>query len=254
MSEVANEGTGKLYVVGLGPGGAEDMSGRARKAIEACDLVAGYTVYIDLLHDEFPEKEILTTPMRKEVDRCRKALEAAAGGRSVAMVCSGDPGVYGMAGLIFELASEYPPVDIEVIPGVSASTGGAAVLGAPLMHDWCTISLSDLLTPWEKIEQRLTAAAQADFVISLYNPSSHKRPDYLQRACDILLAAGKDPDTVCGTVRNIGREGEEANIMTLAKLRDTKVDMFTCVYIGNSQTREIDGHMVTPRGYLQRED
>ena len=144
MSEVANEGTGKLYVVGLGPGGAEDMSGRARKAIEACDLVAGYTVYIDLLHDEFPEKEILTTPMRKEVDRCRKALEAAAGGRSVAMVCSGDPGVYGMAGLIFELASEYPPVDIEVIPGVSASTGGAAVLGAPLMHDWCTISLSDL--------------------------------------------------------------------------------------------------------------
>ena len=162
---------GKLYVIGLGPGGAEDMTLRAQTAIEACDLIAGYTVYVDLLRDQFPDKEVLTTPMRKEVDRCRKALEAASEGRSVAMVCSGDPGVYGMAGLIYELAGEYPPVAIEVIPGVSASTGGAAVLGAPLMHDWCTISLSDLLTPWEKIEQRLIAAAQADFVISLYNPS-----------------------------------------------------------------------------------
>ena len=253
MSEVANEVAGKLYVVGLGPGGAEDMSGRARKAIEACDLVAGYTVYVDLLRDEFPDKEILTTPMRKEVDRCRKALEATAGGRNVAMVCSGDPGVYGMAGLIFELASEFPPVDIEVIPGVSASTGGAAVLGAPLMHDYCVISLSDLLTPWEKIERRLAAAAEADFVIALYNPSSHKRPDYLQRACDILLGI-KDSETICGTVRNIGREGEEANVMTLAELRDTKVDMFTTVFIGNSQTMELDGRMITPRGYLQRED
>ena len=248
------EATGKLYVVGLGPGGSVDMTLRAKAALEACDLIAGYTVYVDLLRDEFPEKEILTTPMRKEVDRCRKALEAAAEGRSVAMVCSGDPGVYGMAGLIYELAFEFAPVDIEIIPGVSASTGGAAVLGAPLMHDWCTISLSDLLTPWEKIEQRLVAAAQADFVISLYNPSSHKRPDYLKRACDILLSAGKNPSTICGTVRNIGREGEEAHVMSLAELRDTQVDMFTCVFIGNSQTVEIDGHMVTPRGYLQRED
>lgn len=230
------------------------MTARARAAVEASDLVAGYTVYVDLLRDEFPDKEVLTTPMRKEVERCRAALEAAASGRNVAMVCSGDPGVYGMAGLIFELAHEYSPVDVEVIPGVSASTGGAAVLGAPLMHDWCTISLSDLLTPWETIEKRLTAAAQADFVISLYNPSSHKRPDYLQRACDILLNAGKAPETVCGTVRNIGRDGQEARVLTLAELRDTPVDMFTCVYIGNSQTREIDGRMVTPRGYLQRED
>ena len=215
---------GKLYVIGLGPGGAEDMSGRARAAIESCEVVAGYTVYVDLLREEFPDKEILTTPMRKEVD-----------------------------GLIYELAHEYPPVDIEVIPGVSASNGGAAVLGAPLMHDYCVISLSDLLTPWEKIEKRLIAAAEADFVISLYNPSSHKRPDYLKRACDILLAH-KDGATVCGTVRNIGREGEEANVMTLAELRDTPVDMFTTVFIGNSQTVELDGRMVTPRGYLQRED
>ena len=244
---------GKLVVVGLGPGGAQDMSGRARKAVESCDLIAGYTVYVDLLRDEFPDKEIVTTPMRKEVERCRVALDEAAAGRAVAMVCSGDPGVYGMAGLIYELAREYPPVAIEVIPGVSAANGGAAVLGAPLMHDYCVISLSDLLTPWEKIEKRLAAAADADFVMALYNPSSHKRPDYLQRACDILLAH-KDPATVCGTVRNIGREGEEAHVMTLAELRDTPVDMFTPVFIGNSQTMELDGRMVTPRGYLQRED
>ena len=244
---------GKLVVVGLGPGGAQDMSGRARAAIESCDLIAGYTVYVDLLRDEFPDKEIVTTPMRKEVERCRVALEKAVAGNAVAMVCSGDPGVYGMAGLIYELAREYPPVIIEVIPGVSAANGGAAVLGAPLMHDYCVISLSDLLTPWEKIEKRLVAAAEADFVMVLYNPSSHKRPDYLQRACDILLAH-KDPATVCGTVRNIGREGEEAHVMTLATLRDTPVDMFTTVFIGNSQTMELDGRMVTPRGYLQRED
>ena len=244
---------GKLIVVGLGPGGAHDMSRRARTAVESCDLIAGYTVYVDLLRDEFPDKQVVTTPMRKEVERCRVALDEAAQGRTVAMVCSGDPGVYGMAGLIYELAQEYPPIAIEVIPGVSAANGGAAGLGAPLMHDYCVISLSDLMTPWELIERRLVAAAQADFVITLYNPSSHKRPDYLQRACDILLKH-KDASTVCGTVRNIGREGEEANVMTLAELRDTPVDMFTTVFIGNSQTVELDGRMVTPRGYLQRED
>ena len=245
--------TGKLSVIGLGPGGAADMTGRARAAIQASDLIAGYTVYVDLLRDEFPGKEAITTPMRKEVERCRLALEHALAGRHVAMVCSGDPGVYGMAGLIFELAREYPPIPIEVIPGVSASNGGAAVLGAPLMHDYCVISLSDLLTPWEKIEQRLIAAAEADLVISIYNPSSHKRPDYLRRACDILLAH-KDAATICGTVRNIGRDGQEAHVMTLAELRDTQVDMFTTAFIGNSQTMEIDGRMVTPRGYLQREE
>ena len=244
--------TGKLVVVGLGPGGADDMSGRARVAVESCEVIAGYTVYVDMLRDAFPEKEVIVTPMRKEVERCRAALDEAAAGRAVAMVCSGDPGVYGMAGLIYELAREYPPLEIEVVPGVSAANGGAAVLGAPLMHDYCVISLSDLLTPWEKIERRLVAAAEADFVISLYNPSSHKRPDYLQRACDILLGAGKDPATVCGTVRNIGREGQEACVLTLAELRDTHVDMFTTVFIGNSQTIQIDGKMVTPRGYLQR--
>ena len=253
MAHMDEKATGKLYVIGLGPGGAQDMTGRARAAIEECDQLVGYTVYVDLVREEFPEKEVLTTPMRKEVERCRIALESALAGHAVAMVCSGDPGVYGMAGLIYELAQEYPPVEIRVIPGVSASNGGAAVLGAPLMHDYCVISLSDLLTPWEKIERRLEAAAQADFVISLYNPSSHKRPDYLQRACDILLRH-KDPATVCGTVRNIGREGEEAHVTTLGELRDTPVDMFTTVFIGNSQTLALGGKMVTPRGYLQRED
>ena len=241
----------KLYIIGLGPGAGDDMTLRARAALEEADLIAGYTVYVKLLEGLFPDKETLVTPMRKEVDRCRAAIEAAVAGRTVAMVCSGDPGVYGMAGLCYELAEEYPPIEIEVIPGISASNGGAAVLGAPLMHDYAVISLSDLLTPWEKIEARLEAAAKADFVISLYNPSSHKRPDYLARACDILLRH-KSPDTVCGFVRNIGREGEEATVTTLGVLRDTQVDMFTCVFIGNSQTREIAGKMVTPRGYLQR--
>lgn len=253
MSEAGGHACGNLIVVGLGPGGAKDMSARAREAVSACDVLAGYTVYVDLVRNEFPEKEVLTTPMRKEVERCRMALEEADLGKNVCMVCSGDPGVYGMAGLIYELAVDYPNVSVRVIPGVSACNGGAAVLGAPLMHDYCVISLSDLLTPWERIEQRLVAAAQADFVIALYNPSSHKRSDYLQRACDILLAH-KSPETVCGTVRNIGREGEEAHVMSLAQLRDTKVDMFTTVFIGNSQTLDLDGKMVTPRGYLQRED
>ena len=219
--------------------------------MEGCDLIVGYTAYIELVKPDFPEKEVLSTGMRREVDRCRAAVEAALTGRDVAVVCSGDSGVYGMAGLIYEVAQEYDPIEIEVVPGITAACGGAAVLGAPLTHDFAVISLSDLLTPWEKIEKRLSAAAQADFVICLYNPSSRNRPDYLQRACDILLR-DKDPNTVCGTVRNIGREGEEGKLLTLAQLRDTQVDMFTTVFIGNSQTKVLGGKMVTPRGYLQR--
>lgn len=241
----------KVTVIGLGPGGGADLTGRARAALETCDLIVGYTAYIELVKPDFPEREVLSTGMRREVDRCRAAVEAALTGKDVAVVCSGDSGVYGMAGLIYEVAQEYDPIEIEVIPGITAACGGAAVLGAPLTHDFAVISLSDLLTPWEKIEKRLTAAAQADFVICLYNPSSRNRPDYLQRACDILLR-DKDPDTVCGTVRNIGREGEEGKLLTLAQLRDTQVDMFTTVFIGNSQTKVLGGKMVTPRGYLQR--
>ena len=244
----------KVTVIGLGPGGGADLTGRARAALEGCDLLVGYTAYIDLVKDQFPDKETLSTGMRREVDRCRAAVEAALAGRDVAVVCSGDAGVYGMAGLIYEVAQEYPPVEIQVVPGITAACGGAAVLGAPLTHDFAVVSLSDLLTPWETIERRLAAAAQADFVLCLYNPASKSRPDYLRRACDILLAAGKSPDTVCGTVRNIGRAGEEGRILTLGALRDTPVDMFTTVFVGSSQTRVVDGKMVTPRGYLQREN
>ena len=243
----------KVTVIGLGPGGGPDLTGRARAALEECDLLVGYTAYIDLVKPDFPEKEVLSTGMRREVDRCRAAVEAALAGKNVAMVCSGDSGVYGMAGLIYEVAQEYDPIEIEVIPGITAACGGAAVLGAPLTHDFAVISLSDLLTPWDKIEKRLTAAAQADFVICLYNPASKSRPDYLKRACDILLR-DKSPETVCGTVRNIGREGEAGTLYTLEQLGEAPVDMFTTVFIGNSQTKILNGKMVTPRGYLQREN
>ena len=239
----------KLFVVGLGPGGADGMTVRAQNVLRASDVIVGYTVYIDLVRADFPDKEFLSTPMRKEVDRVRLALETAAQGRTVALICSGDAGVYGMSGLCEELLPQYPGVELETVPGVSAVLSGAAILGAPLMHDFAVISLSDLLTPWEKIETRLLAAAEADFVICLYNPSSHKRHDYLQRACDLILRFASG-ETVCGIARNIGREGESTQVLTLEKLRDTEVDMFSTVFIGNSQTKNINGKMVTPRGYL----
>ena len=243
----------RVTVVGLGPGAGRDLTGRAREALERADLIVGYTAYIALIREEFPEKEMMSTGMRREVDRCRAAVEAAASGRDVAMVCSGDSGIYGMAGLIYEVAQEYPPIEIELVPGTTAACGGAAVLGAPLTHDFAVVSLSDLLTPWDKIALRLECAAKGDFVLCLYNPASHSRPDHLKRACDILMAAGKAPETICGYVQNIGREGEQGTITTLGALRDTQVDMFTTVFIGSSQTKLLGGKMVTPRGYLQRE-
>ena len=241
----------KLWIIGLGPGGGADLTGRARAALEESDVIVGYTVYIDLIRAEFGHKELLTTPMRKEQERCEMALELADSGKTVAMVCSGDPGVYGMAGLCYELAPSWPEVALKVVPGITAACGGAAVLGAPLMHDFCLISLSDLMTPWEKIEKRLRAAGEADFVLCLYNPSSHKRKDYLRRACEILLER-KSPETPCGYVREIGRDGETATVLTLGELKDAQVDMFTTVFIGNAQTQVIGGKLVTPRGYLQR--
>ena len=242
----------KLTVVGLGPGAGADLTLRARAALEACGLIVGYSAYVELVRADFPEKEYLSTGMRREEDRCRAAVEAAVAGKNVAVVCSGDSGVYGMAGLIYEVARDYPPVEIEVLPGVTAACGGAALLGAPLTHDFAVVSLSDLMTPWEKIEARLTLAARADFVICLYNPASRHRPDYLRRACDILLRE-KDGATVCGWVRSIGRAGEEAHICTLEELKDVEADMFTTVFVGSSQTMVLGGKMVTPRGYLQRE-
>ena len=238
----------KIYVVGIGAGSADGMTFEARNVLEKADVIVGYTVYAELVKKLFPEKEYFVSAMKQEAERCRKAVEMAADGRNVAVVCSGDAGVYGMAGLMYEVGVNYPETELEIIPGVTAATGGAAVLGAPLIHDFCLISLSDLLTPWEKIEARLLAAAQADFVVCLYNPSSKKRHDYLQKACDLMMKY-KSPDTICGIVSNIARDGEEAHVMTLKELRDTQVDMFTTVFIGNSQTKEINNKMVTPRGY-----
>jgi precorrin-3B C17-methyltransferase len=224
------------------------MTHEAAQALETSDVIVGYTVYVDLVRDRFPDKQYLTTPMRREVERVELALSEAAAGKTVAMVCSGDPGVYGMSGLIEELAERYPGVEVRTVPGVSAVLSGAAILGAPLMHDFAVISLSDLMTPWAVIEKRLRAAAAAGFVLCLYNPASHKRKDYLARACDIVLMSAS-PDTVCGVAQNIGRDGENTRIMTLKELRDTPVDMFSTVFIGNSQTRVVNGKMVTPRGY-----
>lgn len=236
-------------MVGIGPGAYEQMTMRAVRALEGCDVIVGYTVYVALVKEHFADKRFLTTPMKKEVDRCVLAFEEAAKGNMVAMICSGDAGVYGMSGLMLEIGKGYPEIEVEVIPGVTAANGGAAVLGAPLIHDFAVISLSDLLTPWEKIEKRLLMASEADFVICLYNPSSRKRHDYLQKACDLMMRY-KSPDTVCGLAANIGREGESCRVLTLKELRETQVDMFTTVYVGNSQTKEMDGKMVTPRGYV----
>lgn len=238
----------KLYVIGIGPGEYEQMTLKAIHAMEKSEVIIGYTVYVDLVKEHFPGKEFMTTPMKKEVDRCVMAFEEAKKGKVVSMICSGDAGVYGMSGLMYEVGVNYPEVEMKIIPGVTAATGGAALLGAPLIHDFCLISLSDLLTPWEKIEARLLAAAQADFVVCLYNPSSKKRSDYLQKACDLMMQY-KSPETVCGIVSYIGRDGEHYEVMDLKTLRDTKVDMFTTVWVGNSQTKEINGKMVTPRGY-----
>lgn len=238
----------KLYVVGIGPGEYEQMTIKAIKALEESEVIVGYTVYVDLIKNHFGEKEFLTTPMKREVDRCILAFEEARKGKIVSLVCSGDSGVYGMAELILSIGEDFKDVKVEVIPGITAASSGAAVLGAPLIHDFAVISLSDLLTPWEKIEERLDCAAKADFVICLYNPSSKKRHDYLQKACDIMLRHASE-NTVCGVVRNIGRDGESMEVMTLKELRDKQVDMFTTVYIGNSQTKVVSGKMVTPRGY-----
>ena len=237
----------KLYVVGIGPGAAEEMTVRAMRALEACDVIVGYGVYVDLIRPLFPEKEYLQTAMRKEVERCRAAIECALRGKCVAVTSSGVAGVYGMAGLVFELAQGLD-VEIEVIPGVTAALSGGAALGAPLTHDFAVISLSDLLTPWETIERRLECAARADLCVVLYNPASRRRANHLKKACEILMRHAS-AETVCGVARNIGREGAQTQLMTLRELSDFPADMFTTAFVGNQHTRMIDGKMVTPRGY-----
>ena len=211
-----------VYVVGLGPGEPYYMTQQAANTLESVDAICGYKVYLDLIREEFPCEEYYATGMTQELDRCRWALEKASTGKRVALVCSGDAGVYGMASPLLELAPDYPEVAVEVVPGLTAALSGGAALGAPLAHDFC---------------------------VALYNPSSKGRPDYLARAVRILLANGKNADTVCGLVRNIGREGQTARILTLTQLENTAVDMFTTVYIGNAATKLLGGRMVTPRGY-----
>ena len=238
-----------VFVVGMGPGEEKQMTGNALAALEESDVIVGYPVYLELLPERLKNKKCLSTPMRQEKERCILAFEEAAKGQTVSMVCSGDAGIYGMASLIYEIGERFPDTEIEIIPGITAACSGAAVLGAPLNHDFCVISLSDLLTPWEIIEARLEAAAKGDFAIAIYNPSSRKRADYLKKACEILLRE-MEPERPCGYVRNIGRENTEVYYCTLEELKDREADMFTTVFIGNSTTEMIGGKMVTKRGYV----
>lgn len=236
-----------LYIVGFGGGSRDGMTLEAKAALERCGLIVGYERYTELMRDIYPDKEYYSTGMRGEKERVLYALEQAQS-RDAAIICSGDASVYGMAGLAYELAMDFPNVELHAIAGVTAALSGGAMLGAPLTNDFAVISLSDLLTPPETIEKRLRGAAMGGFVIALYNPSSKKRFDYLQKACDIILEY-RAPGTVCGVAVNIGRDGADCAVMTLSELREYKADMFTTVFIGNESTRIINGKMVTPRGY-----
>jgi precorrin-3B C17-methyltransferase len=241
--------TGKISVIGFGPGSKGDMTFRAAEAIENADIVMGYTTYIDILKKHFPQKKFESTGMMKEIDRCRMAVKAAEDGSSVAMVSSGDSGIYGMAGIMYQIADDMKSsAEIEVIPGITAASSAAAILGAPLMHDTAIISLSDWLTPWDLIEKRLNAASSSDMIIALYNPKSKSRPDLLEKAMKII-SANQSPDTVVGMVKNIGRENEESTVTTIKDFDFDKVDMFTTVIVGNSKTFISKGKMITPRGY-----
>lgn len=238
----------RIYIVGMGAGKEEMMTGEALNVLEQSDVIVGYTLYLNLLSNRFKEKELLSTPMRKEEERCRLCFREAKKGKKVSLVCSGDAGIYGMASLMYQIGKEYPEIELFVIAGVTAAISGAALLGAPLNHDFCVISLSDLLTPWEIIEKRLNTAAIGDFVIVLYNPSSHKRKDYLKKACDILLC-NIEKERVCGYVENIGRVGTKIETCTLIELKDREVNMFTTVFVGSSNSEIINGKLITRRGY-----
>lgn len=240
-----------IYVVGLGPGGRDDMTSRALSVLEKCDVLTGYRTYIDLIRPIFPDKDLRPSSMGDEESRCREALEISRSGRTVALVSSGDAGVYGMAGLMLEIAGA--DADVEIVPGMTAATTAAAVLGAPLMNDFAVISLSDLLTPQDLIERRLLAAAEGDLTICLYNPASRGRPDHLRRACGLIMRH-RPADTPAGWVRNIGRDDMSSRLTTLGELADAELDMFCTVIIGCSRTAAINGKMVTRRGYERRRE
>lgn len=238
---------GMVCAVGIGPGDRTQMTAQAMEMLRRADLIVGYKTYVDQIRPVFPDKEYAVSGMRQEISRIREALEEAAKGKTVAVISSGDASVYGMGGLLWELSEQYD-VDVECVAGITAALSGGAVLGAPLGHDFTCISLSDLLTPWDLIRRRLELAAEGDFVIALYNPSSRTRQHRYEEACRILLEH-RPGDTVCGWCRNIGRQGEEWKVCTLRELEQQPVDMLTTVFIGNSRTRVIRGRMVTPRGY-----
>ena len=237
-----------IYVVGIGPGGSETITPEAMKILQYCDVIAGYEKYVDMVRCFVPGKIIFTSKMTHELDRCEWSLMFARDyGKNVALISSGDSGVYGMAGLMLEVASGTG-IDVKIIPGITAANSCAAVLGAPLMNDYVAISLSNYLTDWCVIERRLIYACKGDFVICLYNPASSKRPDNFKKACDVIMRYYKRA-TPAGYVRNIGREGETHEVMTLSEIRNCDIDMLCTVIIGNSQTYILDGKMITPRGY-----
>ena len=241
-----------IYIVGTGPGRLENMTLEAHQILQQCDVIVGYQVYVELLKPYFSGKEFVSTPMTREVERCRLCFDYALKGSKTALVCSGDAGVYGLASLMFELKLAEPAfadVELCVIAGVTAANSGASLLGAPLNHDYCVISLSDRLTPWETIEKRLVCAVQGDFAIALYNPSSHVRKGYLKKACAVMLGAGAAPERCCGYVENIGRENTVVCVCTLAELMQKEVNMFTTVFIGNSQSFIYENKLITKRGY-----
>ena len=241
----------KVTVVGIGPGSLEDMTARARRAIEEATAVVGYQTYLKLIEPLLSGKEVFSSGMRKEEERCRLAVKMAADGKNTAVVSSGDAGIYGMAGLVLDIIvklDEGSRPDFDCIPGVSAVNAAAAALGAPLMHDFAVISLSDLMTPWEKIARRLEAAAAADFVIALYNPKSKGRPENIERAKEILIGH-RSPDTPVGIVTGATRSGEIRQIAALKNFTEREINMFSLVIVGNSQTYVADNYMITPRGY-----
>ena len=243
---------GKLHVVGFGPGGRDHMTNKAVETIRDADIVTGYTTYVDMIRPIFPDKTYKATGMMKEVERCRMAIQDALDGNDVAMISSGDSGIYGMAGIIYELADEMgADLEIDVVPGMTAASTAASVLGAPLMHDLAIISLSDLMTPLDLIMKRVDCAGQGDMIVCLYNPKSKTRTGYLDEARSILLRY-RSPDTPVGIVRNAGRDDEWSKVTTLGDLDSNDVDMFCIVIIGNSQTYISNGRMITPRGYRVR--
>ena len=238
-----------IYVIGIGPGCRDLMTQEAISAMEDAEVIVGYKTYIKLVEDFIKDKEVVQNGMRKEVDRCQDAIDIAKTGKKVAVISSGDAGIYGMAGLILELITKQElDIPIKVVPGVTASIGAAAVLGAPIMHDFCHISLSDLMTPWEVIEKRLRLAAEADFVICLYNPRSKGRSEHLANAFKIM-GEFKDGSTPVGIVKDVGREDQEKFICTFDTMDFERVDMTTMVIIGNKSTYIHDDLMITPRGY-----